>query len=93
MDEKEREFQWWLTEVFCNRNSPRGRETVNDIMTKAINGIQSVCPKREEFYRELFITYVSFGDNSTAMRALCDLIDAQLLAVFESEQQKTADHS
>lgn len=93
MDEKEREFQWWRTNLYCDRNTPEGKERVKSAMSHSLNAIISDDERLTTLKSALFDAYVSFGDNSTAMRALCDLIEAQLHAVFEREQQKTADHS
>ena len=57
-------------------------------MSHVILSISSDAEKLKNLESALFDAYVSFGDNKTAMRALCDLIEAQLLAVFEHEQQK-----
>ena len=93
MDEKERAFQWWMTNLYCDRNTAEGKERVESVMSHALNAIISDDEKLTTLESVLFETHISFGDNKTAMRALCDMIEAQLLAVFEREQQKTADHS
>lgn len=92
MTDQEREFQWWMTNLYCDRNTAEGKERVESAMSKAIIGIHSDEDRLKRWERALFEVFVSFGDNKTAMRALCDLIEAQLLTVFEREQQKTADH-
>lgn len=93
MTDQERAFQWWQTGLYCDRNTTEGKERVESAMSHAINAISSDAEKLKTLESALFDAYVSFGDNKTAMRALCDLIESQLHAVFEREQQKTADHS
>ena len=93
MTDQEREFQWWQTGLYCDRNTPEGKERVKSAMSHSLNAIISDEEKLTTLESVLFETHISFGDNKTAMCALCDLIEAQLHAVFESEQQKTADHS
>lgn len=93
MTDQEREFQWWQTGLYCDRNTPEGKERVKSAMSHSLNEIISDEERLTTMKSALFDAYVSFGDNKTAMRAMCDLIEAQLHAVFEREQQKTADHS
>ncbi len=33
MDEKERAFQWWQTGLYCDRNTPEGKERVKSAMS------------------------------------------------------------
>lgn len=93
MNDKEREFQWWMTNLYCDRNTPEGKERVEFAMSKAIVGIHSDEDRLKRWEHALFDVYVSFGDNKTAMCVLVELIEEQMSAVFEREQQKTADHS
>lgn len=93
MTDQEREFQWWQTGLYCDRRTPEGEERVESVMSSALNSIISDEEKMTTMKSALFEVYVSFGDNKAAMRALCDLIEAQLLTVFEREQQKTADRA
>ncbi len=93
MTDQEREFQWWQTGLYCDRSTPEGKERVESVMYRVIDTIIIEEESQKSLGSALFEVYVSFGDNPTAMRILCDLIEAQLFAVFEREQQKTADHS
>lgn len=91
MDEKEREFQWWRTGLYCDRNTTEGKERVKSAMAPVLIQISGDGEKLKALELALFDVYVSFGDNKTAMRALAELIEEQLLVVFENG--KTADPS
>lgn len=91
MTDQEREFQWWMTNLYCDRNTAEGKERVESAMSKAIIGIHSDEDRLKRWERALFEVFVSFGDNKTAMRVFVELLEEQMSAVFEKE--KTADRA
>lgn len=82
MTEQEREFQWWQTDLYCERNTEDGGKKVFAVIDRAMISIHENDGRREAFNKALFEVYVSFGDNNSAMRALAELIESGLAVAF-----------
>lgn len=89
----EKEFEWWRINHYCDRQRPRDKSEIAEVMSEALSNLYGDDKDSAAFDQALFAWYCS-KDNMEATKALHGLLDKHIRAAvrkeWNREQQKAA---
>ena len=89
----EKEFEWWRINHYCDRQRPRDKAEIAEVMSEALSNLYGDDKDSAAFDQALFAWYCS-KDNMEATKALHGLLDKHIRAAvrkeWNREQQKAA---
>ena len=80
----EKEFYWWRSNLYCNRDSDGGKKRILDAMGSALNNLYCDAKDGAKFEHAMFTWHCS-EENQEAKKVMNDLLDKHIRAVIREE--------
>ncbi len=85
----EKDFYWFQINLFCDRDKEKGAKKIADMMSLAMNNLYCNKEDCEKFEQAIFTWYCS-NTSTEAQRAMGDLLDKHIKAVYRTEWEQEA---
>jgi len=80
----ETEFGWWRINHFCDRQRPKDKAEIAEVMSEALSNLYGDEKDSEAFDQALFVLYCA-NDNPDARNVVHELLDKHLRAAVRQE--------